>query len=134
MANEDFTVPETKISRIEICNSCNIMVKLWERNSHTFTDKELEWFSYATDHAEQGLVSLKQTIESIGCLVLNDVNLERGAQAGNFQADTDLPDLLFTIAHSLDNIQGLLHVGSSADHRLKNPELYLKSNSIKAVG
>jgi len=133
MANEDSTVPETKISRIEICNSHNIMVELWERTSHTLTDKELKWFSQTTEHAEHGLVSLKQTIENIGCLVMNDANLEKGKQAGNFRDNDDAADLLFSIANTLDTIQGLIHIGSSADHRLKNPDSYLKSNSIKAV-
>lgn len=52
MAIKDSTLPETKTSRIDIRNSHNIMVDLWERTSHTLTDRELEWFSQATDNAE----------------------------------------------------------------------------------
>lgn len=133
MADKDFTAQETKTYRIDVCNSHNIMFELWERVSHTLTDKELEWFSGATEHAEHGLITLKQTIESIGCLVMNDANLEREKQAGNFSNNDDVPDLLFSIANSLDTIQGLIHIGSSADDRLKNPERYRKSDEIKAV-
>ena len=133
MSNEDSTAPDTKTSRIDICNSYNIMVDLLERTSHTLTDKELEWFSCATEQAEENLIALRQTIESIGCLVLNDANLEKGIKAGNFQTGHDAPDLLFTIANQIENIQGLVHVGSSANHRLKNPELYRESHVIKAV-
>ncbi|SEG15208.1 hypothetical protein [Nitrosomonas ureae] len=132
MANEDFTA-ETKTRRIDICNSHNIMVELWERTSHTLTDKELKWFSQATEHAEQGLLSLKQTLESIGCLVLNEESLEAGKRSGNFQSSNDVPDLLFAIANYIENIQGLIHVGSSADARLKHPERYRSSDDIKSV-
>lgn len=133
MAKKDSTAPETKTRRIDICNSYNIMVELWERTSHTLTDKELEWFSCATEQAEDSLIALKQTVESNGCLVLNDANLEKGIKAGNFQSAHDTSDLLFTIANQIENIQGLVHVGKSADHRLKNPELYRESDVIKAV-
>lgn len=133
MTDENSTGQETKTRRIDICNSHNIMVELWERTSHTLTDEELKWFSEATEHAEHGLISLKQTLENIGSMVLNDAYLERGKQAGNFRDNEDLPDLLFTIANSLDNIQGLIHVGNSADHRLKNPEHYRKLDEIKVV-
>ena len=134
MANEDSTAQETTTHKIDQCNSHNIMYELWERTSHTLTDKDLEWFSGATEHAEYELASLNRAIVSIGCLALNDAALERGKQAGNFQIDSgDTPDLLFSIANSLSAIQGLIHVGSSADDRLKNPERYQKSNEIKAV-
>ena len=53
--------------------------------------------------------------------------------AGNFQSHSDVPELLYSIANSLDTIQGLIHVGSSADHRLKHPELYRESDEIKAI-
>lgn len=133
MAIEDSTVRETEISRIDICNSSNIMLNLWERTRDALTEKELEWFAGATEHAEQGLISLKQTIENIGCLVMSDANLERGTQAGNFRDNYAASELLFSIAYSLDTIQGLVHIGSSADDRLKYPERYEKSDTTKAV-
>ena len=129
MADNDSTVPEPKTCRIDICNSNNIMVNLWERTSHTLTNKEWEWFAGATEQAEMSLMSLKQTIESIGCMVMHDANL-KGVAAGNFQSGHDVPDLLLTIANQLENIQGLVHIGSSADARLKNPECHLKSDQI----
>ena len=64
---------------------------------------------------------------------MNDANLERGKQAGNLRDNEDLPDLLFSIANSIGTIQGLIHIGNSANDRLKNPERYRKSDEIKAV-
>ncbi|MDP3280795.1 MAG: hypothetical protein Q8M57_07090 [Nitrosomonas sp.] len=88
MANEDSTAQETTTHRIDQCNSHNIMFELWERTSHTLTDKDLEWFSGATDQAEDEHASLNRAIVSNGCLALNDAALERGKQAGNFQIDS----------------------------------------------
>ncbi|SFF19550.1 hypothetical protein [Nitrosomonas sp. Nm166] len=132
MANNDSTVPETKTSRIDQCRSSNIMIKLWERTSHTLTKKELEWFSAATEHAEHMIISLHDTIEGVGCLVSGD-GWDGSVRSGNFQSHNDVPELLYSIANSLDTIQGLIHIGSSADHRLKYPELYRESDAIKAV-
>jgi hypothetical protein len=128
MANNDSTVPETKTSGIGQCIiSSNILIKLWERASDTLTDEELEWFSGATDHAENMIIPLHETINGIGCLVASD------EQDGTFQSRHDVPGLLFSIANSLDTIQGLIHIGSAANHRLRKPECYRELNSIITV-
>ena len=132
MANEDSTAPETKSSRIEQCRYSNIMINLWERTSHKLTKKELEWFSGATEHAEHMIISLHDTVQGIGCLVSGD-GQDGSVRSGNFQSHNDVPELLYSIACSLDAIQGLIHIGNSAELRLRYPELYQESDAIKAV-
>ncbi|PSJ18334.1 hypothetical protein [Nitrosomonas supralitoralis] len=53
--------------------------------------------------------------------------------AGNFKSSEDIPDLLFKIDNSLNQIRCLYNVGKNADEQLKHPELYRDSKDIKSV-
>ena len=106
------------------CIPSNVFFELWERTSSTLTEKELEWFSRSTEYAEMMLRNLRDTMEGIGCLVASDTKENNAYPAGNFQSNSDVPTLLFSLANSIDSIQGMIHVGTSADDRLRNPELY----------
>lgn len=119
MAKEDFTAPETKVCRVDVCCSTNIMIKLWNSASDTLTEEELEWFSGATENAELVIISLRQTLETLGCVISNDANHRDGSKSVNFLSNDNVTDLMFMITNHLDTIQGLIYIGSSADYLLR---------------
>jgi hypothetical protein len=127
MANEDSTA-EVQTSGIKgVCDTTNIMMELWDRAAPTLTKEELKWFSGADDLADCATISLQKTVIGIGCLVNED---ESG---GNFQSIEEVPDLLFHIAHSLDQIRTLYGIARNADSRLKHFEEYRGLDEIKSV-
>ncbi len=111
------------------------MFELWEHNAASFSKEQLEWFSGATDYAGMLASDLQDVIEGLGCLISEDGarsedKTNRSLCAENFQSHHDIPMLLFFIARSLDNIQGLIEVGDSAKDRLAFPERYRKVESL----
>lgn len=106
----------------DISSAYHVMWELWERNSHTFTKNELEWFAGAVDQAEIITGSLQDAISSIEYLLSNP---------GIAGENHDMPGLLWAISNQLDAIRGLLHVGTSAEYRLRHPELFEKKDSMK---
>ncbi len=117
MAKKDSTA-EVQTSGIKgVCDTNNIMMELWKRAAPTLTKEELSWFSNACDLAESATISLQESIVGIGCLIYED---GESGTAGNFQSSKDVPDLLFHIANSLDQIRGLNNIGMLADHRIEH--------------
>lgn len=117
MAEEDSTGIQSVM-----CSS-NVISELWKRASGNMSKDELEWFAGAVEHAEHVAFQLQNTVAGIGCLVSADGN-DGGLKAGNFQDAHDVSSLLFGISHTISGIRGLLHVGTSAQFRLKRPDLY----------
>ena len=99
-----------------------MMTKLWERTADSLTTEELTWFADSSEYAKLQARQLSYAIEGIGCLVSADSENNHGA--GSFQNGDSISTLLFTIAHSVDTIAGMMEVSDSAQHRLANPELY----------
>lgn len=102
----------------------SMMTVLWERTADRLTTEELEWFAGSSEYARMQARQLSKVIESVGCLVCSDAKTKTGA--GNFQSGNDVSTLLFSIAHSVDTIAGMMDVSDSAQHRLSNPDLYLQ--------
>lgn len=95
------------------CTS-RILFELWERAAPSLNRESLEWFAGATGQAEHVTACLKNTVEVIGCLIAHDDCTQGGTTY-------DVPQVLFSIANDLDNINALLLVGDSASYRLRKP-------------
>ncbi len=127
MATEDSTAIKTETqSTGNVFTTRNAMLKLWKRSAPSLTKEELKWFSQATESADIEIISLKETISRVGCLIASD------EMSGSIQSRESVSDLLFLIANSLDCIYGLINIGISADDRLQNPELYRQLDSFDA--
>lgn len=108
-----------------VCDTSNMLHELWERASPSLSDSELEWFAGASEHAGNIVGNLRHVVEGIGCLVANDGSgQDISCRAGNFQSANSVSSLLFSIENQLDSLQGLINIGDSAGHRLRNPDLY----------
>jgi hypothetical protein len=70
------------------------------------------------EQAEQEADNLHDLVIGIGCLVGVDEN------AGNFKHKSGVSNLLFNISHQIDTIKGMIHIGSNAEYRLRNPDAY----------
>jgi hypothetical protein len=116
---------ERTISRIATGES--IITELWSRAANSLTHDELKWFAQSCDYTEMQARSLSSVIEGISCLVIED-GLE-GHGAGNFQSAYDVPDLLFSIAHQVNMLAGLMAVSSGAYARLTNQEFYARTKA-----
>lgn len=93
---------------------------LWEKNAHRLSVQELEWFVNFTDQAETETNNLAKMILNLACLIGADEH------TGSFQNSRPLSDLLFNLSHQIDTINGMIHIGSRAEDRLRRPELYKK--------
>jgi hypothetical protein len=105
----------------------SIITELWARAANALTRDELKWFAQSCDYTEMQARSLSSVIEGIGCLVVEDGLEWHGA--GNFQSTHDVPDLLFSIAHQVNTLAGLMAVSSGAYARLMNPEFYARAKA-----
>jgi hypothetical protein len=86
---------------------------------------ELEWFARASEEALRATRNLADVLEGIGCLVAADDD-----DTGSFQSGESISRLLFHVAHSLDHIGALIHIGDFATDRLLMPELYRMSAKV----
>lgn len=99
--------------------SANIMVELWNKAAPSLNRESLEWFSGATELAECTATSLAELAMGIGGLASCD-----DERSGSFQSSSSLAELMFAISNAIDNIGGLIRVGSEASHRLHNQDFY----------
>lgn len=98
---------------------------LWKKTASRLTTEELEWFAGYTEEAEREGQNLASIVMDIGCLVGADTS------AGNFRHQSSVSTLLFSISHQIDTINGMLYMGSSAGHRLRDPELYQRIDAAE---
>ena len=99
----------------------NALFHLWAKSADRLTADELEWFTGFIGEAETETQNLSDTVMGIGCLI----------DADNFSGAESASTLLFNIAHQLDTIQGMIHIGSQAAYRLNNPDLSALINKAK---
>lgn len=97
----------------------SVMAGLWDKTKDNLSWEELEWFSGATEQAETMVRDMQDVIEGVGCLVCSDGDTD-SCRTGSFQSPDSTANLLFFITQSLDNIKGMIAIGDSASHRLKN--------------
>jgi hypothetical protein len=97
----------------------NIINHLWERTADKLNDEELQWFTMATEPAQNLVQRLQQVLEGIAYLVESDDRRgERYAECGSFQNPSDASALLFFAAQSVESVRSLLMVATAAQARL----------------
>lgn len=104
-------------------NVSNALLYLWKKSADTLTDAELTWFSGLMYDAEEEMGNLYEVVNDLGCIV-------SGGDTGNFQDKNSVSHLLFNIAHQINTIKGMYLIGSRAEDRLKNKNLYTTMKDV----
>lgn len=118
MANSDIT-PATNSSYGAIENTARGLISgLWDRAADKLTNEELADVVRISEYATIQARNLSDIIADVGCLIGSDT------QAGNFRDRGSVSTLLFSIAHQVDTIAGMLEVSADAEFRLAHPEIY----------
>lgn len=101
-----------------MCDTSNVLWELWKRAEPTLNNRELEYFSGATENAQSETRHLRDVVLGIACLISSDT------QSGALQDKDGMPTMLFSISAQLDTISGMIEIGSAANERLRFPEVY----------
>ena len=109
-----------------LASNANVIEELWLRCADRLTAEELKWFTSASETAENQLLNLRIVTEGLGHLIGGDKT------AGNFQSQSDTPNLLFAISESIDAAKAMYDVSNAAYHRLLNPELYRRLSAVQS--
>ncbi len=97
----------------------HIVQALWERTADKLTPTELEWFSGASDVAEQALQNLENVITGLASYIsVDSPNDHKTPNVGSFESAEDVSTLLFFLAGSACHIRSLLFIGQTATDRL----------------
>ena len=118
---------EQEQSNLGLKTVSNGFFALWEKSVNSLTKEELEWFAQFTDEAELAGKNLSGVLNGLGCLIGSDDN------TGSFQDQGAVSELLFNLSHQIDTINGMIQIGSSAEHRLRHPERYKVVEKQKAA-
>ena len=100
-----------------------IMSHLMGRCMDDLTTSELEWLSFASEHAEIMAYNLQEVVEGIGCMVADD------KITGCFQSPNNIFELLHFISQSIGGIRALVKVSSEAEALLRSSDIKPKRNS-----
>ncbi|WP_430230544.1 hypothetical protein [Paraburkholderia tropica] len=87
---------------------------LWGRSQNGLTPNELYWIAGAAEAASSMATDLKSVMDGIGCLVMGDTREGNRLMSGNFQSNSDVPSLLFTLSNQVGAIAELAQIGSDA--------------------
>lgn len=110
---------EQEQSNLGVLTISRALVELWGKTESTLTTEELEWFAGFTEAAADSTAELSHIMQSLGCLIGSDDN-----NAGNFQNNKEIAELMFNLSSQLNTIHGMLCIGVSAEDRLRHPERY----------
>jgi hypothetical protein len=124
MKNQVETIAISKNNDMGVPRISAAFENLWESAASRLDDEELEWYSGFVDTAQNETANLASIIMQLGCLIGNEHNTACSMATGCFQRPDSVSELLFSLSFSLDTITGLLHIGDSAQGRLKRPDLY----------
>jgi hypothetical protein len=95
----------------------NALHHLFEAAAPNLSNEQLELLERATLQAEIEAQNMSDIIENIGALMAHDAEDDVGSRE-------QMPTLLYQISYSFDAIAGMIQLGSSAKHRLQNPDQY----------
>ncbi|CAM2155507.1 hypothetical protein PT2222_330095 [Paraburkholderia tropica] len=99
---------------MESCDLARVLSFLWSRGQNDLTPNELYWIAGAAESASHMASDLKAMMDGIGCLVMGDTREGNRLVSGNFQSNSDVPGLLFTLSNQVGAIAELAQIGSDA--------------------
>lgn len=105
------------------------MTMMLERGKDRMTLAELEGVAGLVDSAVGEARRLSGLCEGLGCLVSFD---DKDLQTGSFRDVHTLPELLFSLAHSIDTVAAMVEAGDiarfEADKRRQQAEAATEAN------
>lgn len=111
-----------KTADLGVKNAANALNNLWEKASENLSKEELGWFAGLSSYATMEAKNLSGIVTSIGCLINADAD-----ETGTFQDKFGISELLFSVSHQIDTIQGLVSISSDAAAQLIHQEFYTKA-------
>lgn len=100
-------------------DTASLLIELWAKAGNHLTLEELQYFSTATSCAELITANLKNSLESIGC-VLRQPDIQK--EIADVMDPSGFGAVLFSVADSLAAIHAMMVIGSEASDMLPLPD------------